>query len=68
MENVTNAICRPAKVKFKNNTEEEGVLIYTEQTLANAGVTTPYFKIRLNDANKTEKVFDYWNIDIITYL
>ena len=68
MKNLTNAICRPAKIKFKNNTEEEGLLIYTEPTVENGEVLYPYFKIRLNDANKTEKAFDYWNIDIITFL
>ena len=68
MDKFSNAISRPARVKFKNNTEVIGTLFYADLADGIGEGPYPYFVIKLNDAKKTEKFFDYWNVDIITFL
>jgi len=64
-------IRRPAKVKFRDsNVAQEGFILFMESKTDNWLESTKktQFTFQFNDAQQTEKVFDFWNVDFITFL
>jgi hypothetical protein len=71
MGNDPASVSRHAKVKFMGTTDElVGTIIFsgTETEIGATGLCTSNFKFKPDDAAKPERLFDFWRVDMITFL